>query len=171
MAYRHQNKTRLEVAQEIGLWLLRQLPVDSEIAVLNTSGQPSALAADRGARRRTDRAARHHASRAAPCASCRRLPCGCSAKARSRAANSMSSPICPVPAGRKRPPASSAAMLDQADAAGIYLIDVGIDDPDNFGLGTLRLSAEVLAKNTPSASHVGADANRPRSTPRGGVVH
>ena len=36
MAYRHENRTRLELAQDLGQWLLKQLPAESEIAVLDT---------------------------------------------------------------------------------------------------------------------------------------
>jgi len=48
MAYRHRNQTRLEVAQELGLWLLTQLPRDSDIAVLDSRNPASAFAVDRG---------------------------------------------------------------------------------------------------------------------------
>src|SRR3990172_7473842 len=34
MEYQHENRTRLEVAQELGLWLQAQLPRESQIAVL-----------------------------------------------------------------------------------------------------------------------------------------
>ncbi len=48
---------------------------------------------------------------------------------------------------------------------GVYLIDVGATDPTNSGLGELRLSGQVLSKNTPLAiacdlMHVGPDEQR-----------
>ena len=50
MEYRHDNKTRLEAARELGLWLLAQLPEQSEIAVLDTRlGSAAAFQPDRGA--------------------------------------------------------------------------------------------------------------------------
>jgi hypothetical protein len=50
MAYRHENRTRLEVAQDFGQWLLRQLPEESEIAVIDTRGGAlPAFQPDRGA--------------------------------------------------------------------------------------------------------------------------
>ena len=36
MEYRHENQTRLEAARDLGLWLLAQLPEQSEIAVIDT---------------------------------------------------------------------------------------------------------------------------------------
>ncbi|MDZ7620880.1 MAG: BatA domain-containing protein, partial [Patescibacteria group bacterium] len=36
MQYRAENRTRMEEAQEFGLWLLGQLPRNSQIAVLDT---------------------------------------------------------------------------------------------------------------------------------------
>ncbi len=50
MEYRHENQPRLEAARDFGLWLLRQLPEQSEIAVLDTRlGSPAAFQPDRGA--------------------------------------------------------------------------------------------------------------------------
>jgi hypothetical protein len=49
MQYRHENKTRLEAAQEIAQWLLRQLPAESELAVLDSSSGSAAFAVDRAA--------------------------------------------------------------------------------------------------------------------------
>jgi hypothetical protein len=52
MEYRHDNKTRLEECRELGLWLLSQLPEESEIGVLDTRiGSTPAFQADRGAAR------------------------------------------------------------------------------------------------------------------------
>lgn len=51
MAYRFRNQTRLEAAQELGLWLLRELPRDSDIAVVETRPGAPRFAVDRGAAR------------------------------------------------------------------------------------------------------------------------
>ena len=39
--------------------------------------------------------------------------------------------------------------LDDLGGAGIYLVDVGVDDPQNAELGDLRLSRQVISKNSP----------------------
>src|SRR5438067_1257757 len=46
MQYRHENKTRLEAAQEMALWLLRQLPAESELAILDSDSGSGAFAID-----------------------------------------------------------------------------------------------------------------------------
>ena len=49
MDYRHENRTRLEVAEQLGLGLLAQLPGESQIAVLDTGPGLAAFQVDRGA--------------------------------------------------------------------------------------------------------------------------
>lgn len=51
MAYRYRNQTRLEVAQELGVWLLTQLPRDSDIAVMDSRNPVANFAVDRGSAR------------------------------------------------------------------------------------------------------------------------
>ena len=48
-----------------------------------------------------------------------------------------------------------AAQIKELVDVGIYLIDVGAADPSNFGLAPLRLSGDVLSRNSPL--HVDAD--------------
>ena len=48
MQYRREKKTRLEAAQEIGQWLLAQLPPESQIAVFDSGMAPRSFDADRG---------------------------------------------------------------------------------------------------------------------------
>ena len=56
MEYRHENRTRLEVARELGQWLVSQLPEESQIAVLDTRpGSTAALHAGPGRREGADR--------------------------------------------------------------------------------------------------------------------
>ncbi len=49
MLYRDQNQTRLERCQEMASWLLRQLPLESQVAVIDSGPNPAAFAVDRGA--------------------------------------------------------------------------------------------------------------------------
>jgi hypothetical protein len=48
MAYRQENRTRLESAQEMGRWLLAQLPDGSQFAVLDTRREGGGFQVDRG---------------------------------------------------------------------------------------------------------------------------
>ena len=51
MLYRQQNQTRLEVAQETALWLLPQLPAESDVAVVDSRTASAAFAVDPSAAR------------------------------------------------------------------------------------------------------------------------
>src|SRR5271157_6616763 len=48
MQYRRDKKTRLEAVQEIGAWLLAQLPPESQIAVFDSGMAPRSFDTDRG---------------------------------------------------------------------------------------------------------------------------
>ncbi len=49
MLYRYRNQTRLERAQEIARWLIRQFPADSDVAVVDARFRAAAFAVDLGA--------------------------------------------------------------------------------------------------------------------------
>lgn len=49
MLYRDQNQTRLERSQEMAAWLLRQLPLESQVAIVDSGPNPAAFSVDRGA--------------------------------------------------------------------------------------------------------------------------
>ena len=46
MGYKHENLSRLEKAQQTANWLVQQLPSDSEVAVLGSSGRQQVFAID-----------------------------------------------------------------------------------------------------------------------------
>lgn len=53
MTYRHENRTRLEIAQELARWLLQQLPEGSAVGVLDARSSGGGFAIDRAAADRT----------------------------------------------------------------------------------------------------------------------
>src|SRR5687767_11839937 len=56
MSYRDQNLTRIQAAQDIARWLLRELPEESEVAVMESRLGAAVFQVDRGAARdRIDR--------------------------------------------------------------------------------------------------------------------
>ena len=61
MEYVHENRSRLDAAKDFGLWLIGQLPAESEIAVLDARRGPASFQAHRGA-------ARHRIEQLAPSA-------------------------------------------------------------------------------------------------------
>jgi len=165
MEYRHENQTRLEAAQDLGLWLLAQLPGQSEIVVLDTRlGTAAAFQPDRGA-------AKERITRLESVANSTSLPAAVAG-----AVNLLKQSRLPrkeiyifTDLSRGAWPEGQAASLQRHVAelkdCGIYVIDVGVSKPTDYGLNEVRLSGEVLSnrstlKLTTELSCVGAPAPR-----------
>ncbi len=144
MQYRTQNQTRLEAAQEFGLWLLGQLPRNSEIAVLDTRLGPAAFEVDLGS-------ARDRVRRIDPVANSQPLPVVVEEALRLLAESDLASREVYVFTDLSRaawPDDEAARLQDRmTDVPGVavYLIDVGVEQPANYSLGELRLSSQVLS--------------------------
>lgn len=147
MDYRQENKTRLDAAKETAAWLLGQLPEDSQVAVLNSSPGEAVFQVDLGAaRQRIDRLATEGV-----------------AEPLWRSIISAVELLKTSPLGKEvyiftdlaaaswhtDASAPLAAVASQLRAMGVYLIDVGVERPENYALGELRLSAQVLARHSP----------------------
>jgi hypothetical protein len=144
MQYLREKKTRLEAAQEIGHWLLAQLPPESQIAVFDSGMIPRSFDADRGlSKLRIDkleiapnpRSLSYMVSEAALVLKKSDLP----AKEiyiftdRSRAS------------WRADETARLQERLHDLAGVSLYLIDVGVPEPSNVSLGDLRISHQVVA--------------------------
>ena len=144
MQYRREKKTRLEAAQEIGHWLLAQLPPESQIAVFDSGMAPRSFDADRGLSKQriekleivpNPRSLSQIVSEAAVVLKKSDLP----AKEiyvftdLSRAS------------WRADETARLQDRLHELAGVALYLIDVGVTEPSNFGLGDLHLSQQVVA--------------------------
>lgn len=148
MDYRQGNKTRLQAAKELGLWLLTQLPADSQIAVLDTKAGPSVFQIDRGAaKQRIERLATVPNS----------LPLtqvtGQALRLLGESELTRKEIYVFTDLAQAAWPEGDGSAL-QADAsvaadAGIYLVDVGVKKPTNFALSEPELSAQVLSANSP----------------------
>ena len=147
MEYRHQNQTRIEAAAELGQWLLAQLPADSEIAVLDTRGGPGAFQVDRGA-------ARQRIERLEPVPNSRPLTEVVEEAARLVGTSELARREIYVFSDLARTawPTETATTLQNRLAetpdVGLYVIDVGVADPQNFALGELYLSGDVLSRRS-----------------------
>lgn len=145
MQYRHDNHTRLEVAQETADWLIQQLPADSEVAIVDTSSSQSAFAVDLAA-----------ASKAA-----KRLQIGALARPLPEVLDRASGLLKQSDKRREiyvlSDLTSSAWSVEQAQVwsqrwaeaakdVAVYVVDVGLDDVKNAGLTELRLSGEALPR-------------------------
>lgn len=165
MEYRQKNQTRLESARELGLWLLAQLPEESEIGVLDTRlGSVPAFQADRGA-------ARERVTRLETVSNSQPLPFAIENAVQLLRQSHLERKELYIFTDLSRGawPEHQAAKLQrrlgELSDLGIYVIDVGVANPTNYGLSELRLANEVLSSRAPlvvetSLSVVGA--NEPR---------
>ncbi len=147
MAYRHRNRSRLEVAAESGQWILTQLPSRSEVAVLDTRQGPAVLQDDLGF-------AKEQIERLRPVAKYEPLTAVVE-KALELAAGSEHAQkeiYIFTDLAESAWPASASGPLQEALAnvpgVAIYLIDVGVQEPVNLALGPLRLSGQVLSNRS-----------------------
>lgn len=148
MDYRHENRTRLEAARELGQWLLAQLPRESQIAVLDTAQAPLAFQVDRGA-------AKHRIQRLETTAVSRPLTDVIVDAVELLGESELARKELYVFSDLARGgwPEDAAARLQetlgQLPAVGLYVIDVGVEEPKNYALGELRLSGQILSRGSP----------------------
>lgn len=145
MQYLRRNSTRLEEAQDVAYWLIRQLPPDSEVAVVDSRQSGVVFAIDLAA---AERSVERLEVASVP------LPfmdvvnqavelAAASTKARKEVYvfTDMTRPawaaVSPVRLQRR---------LADADDVLLYIVDVGADDPHNTALGDVSLSADVLPR-------------------------
>lgn len=164
MGYRLQNKTRLEVAAETAQWLLPQLPLESDVAVVDSRTGSAVFAVDLGAAKQR----------------IERLDAGAMSQPLSVAIENALTLVSESEKLRKEvyiftdlskaawsPEATRALTRQLADLreVGVYVIDVGVTAPVNFGLADLRLSGQVLSRNSTlrvecDLVHVGPEGER-----------
>lgn len=144
MQYVREKKTRLEAAQEIGSWLLAQLPPESQIAVFDSGMVPQNFDADRGlSKQRIEKLdiAPHPRSLS---------------QIVSEAVVVLKKSDMPVKeiyvftdlsraSWRADESAKLQDRLHELAGVSLYLIDVGVTEPSNFALGDLHLSQQVVA--------------------------
>ena len=144
MEYRHENKTRLEVARQWGLSLLAEFPPDSQIAVLDTQASGGGFAAARGlAKRRIELL--QPVTNSQPLIEAVKDAVDLAGKSTLRGGKEV---YVFTDLSRAAWPSDSAAALQDSlrkvPGVTVCLIDVGVKDPRDFSLGELRLSRQVL---------------------------
>jgi hypothetical protein len=147
MDYQHENKTRLQAAQEIATWLLPQLPADSEVAVVDSSSLAHTFAVDPAA-------ARHRVERLTTTAAPQ--PWFDIVESALRLVHSSNKERKEVylftDLARSSWPSDAIerfqARLREFEDVAIYLIDVGVTEPRNFALGDIQLASQVVAQNS-----------------------
>lgn len=146
MDYKHDNQTRLQVAQDTAMEMLVHLPEESQVAVLDGSGNPPVFQVDRwSARQRIERLTTSGVGQS--------LPETIEAAVRLLKTSTHSKEIyvfSDLAAGSWN--ASIAQNLEPEVKqlhASVYLFDVGVEQPQDYALGELRLSGQMLPGNTP----------------------
>ncbi|MGO9112160.1 MAG: BatA domain-containing protein [Thermoguttaceae bacterium] len=145
MQYRHDKKTRLEAAQEIGQWLLAQLPPESQVAVFDSGMAPRDFDADRGlSKQRIEKLeiAPNPRSLSQIVADAALL-----LKDKSNLPAKEIYVFTDLSRASWRPDETAKLQDRLHEVAGVslYLIDVGVNEPSNFALGDLHLSQQVVA--------------------------
>jgi len=164
MQYEHQNRSRLAQAQELAEWLLGQLPADAAVTVVDRAGRQRGQDLDRtAAELRVERLETSAAVR--PMADALRdavrwLEAKPDHRGEIYVFTDLSEEAWP-----ESVQADFSKWLEALPGTNVYLIDVGVSEVRNVGLGGLRLSSERLAAggllrlsttlNTTSASEVG----------------
>ena len=145
MQYVREKKTRLDAAKEIGQWLLAKLPPESQIAVFDSGLAPRDFDADRGlSKQRIDKL------EIAP------NPKSLSQILTEAAVVLKDKSSLPVKEIYLFTDLSRASWrsdeikkmqdcLQEIAGVSLYLMNVGVTDPSNVGLGDLRLSNQVVA--------------------------
>ena len=148
MEYLRENQTRLQAARRMGLWLLAQLPQESEIAVLDTHLGAGAFQVDRST-------ARHGVEHLEIAPNSQPLTSAVDEALRLLKQSSLARKEMYIFTDLSRAawPLSQASQLQDSlkklPGVGIYIIDVGVANPVNYSLGELRLSDEVLSNRSP----------------------
>ncbi len=147
MEYRHENLTRIEQAQQVADWMVRQLPPDSRVAVLDSRAITPVFAIDLAAARKTIQRVK---STGAP----RPLDLLLETALQLVGESSLQRKEIYVytdltaAAWQMDDAERLKRKFEQANDVALYLIDVGVESPQNFALGDLQLSSETLPENS-----------------------
>lgn len=148
MEYRHENRSRLEAARQVGGWVLKQLPRESDVAILDSlPGKPGFQVDADAARDRLERLDITFAGEPLwkrVLAAAELLEKSDRTRRELYVFTDLAQDAWTVDA-----PAEFQRRLAQLHNTSLYLVDVGREDYANLALGELRLSAQILPANTP----------------------
>lgn len=143
MQYRHENRTRLAQAQEIGGWLLEQFPAGSEVAICDSKPGSGNFAVDRAAAAKTLERLRITGS---PRPLVEVVAQGIElAKQNKRLRKEVYVFSDLTQAAWQNGDAGALRKLvAENEQILLYIVDVGVRDPKNVALGKVQLSSEVI---------------------------
>lgn len=164
MEYRFQNQTRLEQAQAMANWLIKQFPPDSQFAILESRPivgaasdardeedqvrqRAAGFARDRAAGQKlVDRLETTGAPRPLPELIRDALQLAATSELGQREVYLFTDMT--EAAWQHDSAGKLSTLVSQADRTSLYVIDVGATDPQNTSLGGLKLSSQSLARNS-----------------------
>ena len=165
MLYRQENLTRLEQAQNLADWMIRQLPSDSRVAILDSRAITPVFSIDLGTARKTVQRVK---STGAPRPLDRLLETSLELVLQSDFKRKEIYIYTDLSAAAWQFGDFSRLRreFEEASNVALYLIDVGVESPQNFSLGDLELSSDTLTKNSKltiatTVSCVGSGGERP----------
>lgn len=146
MAYREFNQTRLDIAQEKGRWLIKQLPSASKFVVLDSTSTRSGFDVDRGAAiLRLDQLQVAPATR--PLSESIENAYTVLAKSTKPTKELFVFTDLSEAAWNRESQSRLASLMKEAPEVSVHLFDVGATEPRNVALGELQLSAQTVSTN------------------------
>lgn len=147
MTYEFENQTRFDKARELAEWLLEQMPPDAPITVVDRASRYGGRESDKSA-------AELRIERLAPSSVVRPLEDSLrdavdwiKMQTDHRGEVYVFTDLAAVDWSEDAL-AAFKSRLDEAPGTSVYLVDVGVERPQNFALGSLRLSNQELAPNS-----------------------
>ena len=147
MEYINENQSRLEVAKEMGEWLIGQFPVDSQVCVLATDNDRPFFSVDvAAAKRRLDTLETTFVDYPIPSALAEGLQILEKTQQERKEIYILSDLTLQSWVGKDSKPVLR--RLKENPEISLFVVDVGIEDPTNFALSSLELSsAEITQAN------------------------
>lgn len=144
MQYLRQGETRLDQAREIAQWLIRQLPADSEVAVLDSRPGGAAFAVDLAAAQRSVERLEATGIPLPLVDVAEQAVKLTQASQKSRKEVYLFTDLSRAGWSSQRPDRLQQRLGQLPDVL-LYVIDVGVEPPQNILLGVPRLASEVLS--------------------------
>ncbi|MGE0759626.1 MAG: BatA domain-containing protein [Pirellulaceae bacterium] len=146
MEYRHQNQTRLDAAKETALWLVKQFPVESQAAVVESHPGPAFFAVDLAAASTSIERMRTTGVPEPLDQSVQRALDLVLTSDKPRKEIYLFTDTTAAAWPRERLEALRSSLAAHPGVL-CYWIDVGAEQPRNYSLGALELSTQSLVKN------------------------
>ena len=151
MLYRHNNETRLEHARQLAGWLLRQLPLDSQVAVAESNSESVVFSVDLAA---ASRSLERLEATAVPRPLTEILVDAVGTVAASDRDRQEVYVFTDLSSAAWQPSGTSTGaklrtLLQDHPEVMVYVIDVGVEAPRNVALGRLQFSTEVVSGGSP----------------------